>query len=192
MKIKDLLDTGPTNFSAVFMENRENLGNDEIQISVDSEPYVPSYESLQSQTFLMLAGKEQCGSPRVALGTKVLHALPDEHTCKFLLEWWFEKCHECTMPKAGILALANSVWTTFGKGLKEPRFVIPFFFLAVESGSVAGKSRMSQYFWDTGVLPKFCRCVTHVSIPLDPLKVQKYSSFGLRCTDMNDTDFQKI
>ncbi len=121
MKIKDLLYSGPTNFSAVFMENRENLGNDEIQISVDSEPYVPSYESLQSQTFLMLAGKEQRGSPRVALGTKVLHALPDQHTCKFLLEWYFEKCHECCLLKKSVLSLAGSVWTTFGTYLKEPK-----------------------------------------------------------------------
>ncbi|KAF8859114.1 hypothetical protein BDZ45DRAFT_590253, partial [Acephala macrosclerotiorum] len=113
---------GPTNFSAVFMENRENLGNDEIQISVDTEPsYVPSYESLQSQTFLMLADKQTCGSPRVALGTKILHALPDQHTCKFLLEWYFEKCHECCLPKMSIMSQANSVWTTFGKHLKEPR-----------------------------------------------------------------------
>ena len=52
------------------MENRENLGNDDIQISVDSDLHIPSYESLQSQTFLMLAGKEHCGSPRVALGQK--------------------------------------------------------------------------------------------------------------------------
>lgn len=118
---QDLPFTGPTNFSAVFMENRENLGNDNIQISVDSEPYVPSYESLQSQTFLMLAGKEQCGSPRIALGKKVLHALPDQHTCKFLMEWHFEKCNECTLPKRSILSLANSVWSTFSKALKEPR-----------------------------------------------------------------------
>ncbi|KAK0102137.1 hypothetical protein ONS95_001065 [Cadophora gregata] len=103
---------GPTNFSAVFMENRENLGNDEIQISVDSDLHVPSYESLQSQTFLMLAGKQHCGSPRVALGTKVLNAMPDEHTCKFLLEWYFEKCHESSYPKHSVLALANSFWNS--------------------------------------------------------------------------------
>ncbi|KAL5316827.1 hypothetical protein ACEPPN_015878 [Leptodophora sp. 'Broadleaf-Isolate-01'] len=114
---------GPTNFSAVFMENRENLGNDEIQISVDSDLHVPSYESLQSQTFLMLAGKQHCGSPRVALGTKVLNAMPDEHTCKFLLEWYFEKCHESSYPKHSVLALANSFWNSSFAGVfnKEPR-----------------------------------------------------------------------
>ncbi|KAL2061076.1 hypothetical protein VTL71DRAFT_9128, partial [Oculimacula yallundae] len=114
---------GPTNFSAVFMENRENLGNDEIQISVDSDLHVPSYESLQSQTFLMLAGKQHCGSPRVALGIKVLNAMPDEHTCKFLLEWYFEKCHESSCPKHSVLALANSFWNSSFAGAfnKEPR-----------------------------------------------------------------------
>ncbi|CZT10242.1 hypothetical protein WAI453_009350 [Rhynchosporium graminicola] len=114
---------GPTNFSAVFMENRENLGNDEIQISVDSDLHVPSYESLQSQTFLMLAGKQHCGSPRVALGIKVLNAMPDEHTCKFLLEWYFEKCHESSCPKHSVLALANSFWNSSfaGSFRKEPR-----------------------------------------------------------------------
>ena len=120
---KDLLTSyqGPTNFSAVFLENRENLGNDELQITNDSEIYVPSYQSLQSQTFLMLAGKEQRGSPRVALGVKILHALPDQYTCKFLLEWYCEKSNECAYPKASVLAIANSVWTTYGRYLKEPK-----------------------------------------------------------------------
>lgn len=113
---------GPTHFSAVFAENRENLGNDDLQIqNNDPDPHVPSSESLQSQTFLMLAGKEQPGSPRVALGLKVLRALPDRHTCNFLLDWYYEKNTDSRSYKLSIMAIANSLWTTFGRHLKERR-----------------------------------------------------------------------
>ena len=112
---------GPTSFSAVFLENRENLGNDDIQISNDSLPDPTPDESLQSQTFLMLASNEFRGPPRVALGAKVLRALPDHHTCKFLLEWYFENTHECTFHKPSLMTVATSVWNTYGKYLKEPR-----------------------------------------------------------------------
>ena len=61
---------GPTNFSAVFLENKESLGNEEIQIS-DDDPFHNGQESLQSQqTFLMLENTDYRGSPRVALGVK--------------------------------------------------------------------------------------------------------------------------
>ncbi len=105
----------------MFIENKENLGNEDIQISNDSEPYVASYESLQSQTFLMIAGKEPRGSPRVALGAKVLRSLPDQQTCKFLFEWYYEKGHESSFPKRGILTIAKSIWTTYPSHMKEPR-----------------------------------------------------------------------
>jgi hypothetical protein len=85
---------GPTNFSAVFLENQENLGNDAIQVAsaaaaAAAQSYVPSYESLQPQTFLMLSGttgQAQGVSPRIALGAKVLAAFPDRATCQFLLD----------------------------------------------------------------------------------------------------------
>lgn len=114
---------GPTSFSAVFLENRENLGNDDIQISNDSGPYPVPDESLQSQTFFMLASNEYRGPPRVALGAKVLRAFPDQHTCKFLLEWYFANTHECAFHKPSVMAVASSIWATLGKYLKEPRRV---------------------------------------------------------------------
>ena len=80
-----------------------------------------SYESLQFPTFLMLAGKEPQGSPRVALGAKVLSALPDQQTCRFLLSWYQEKCRGCCLPKESDVALANSLWTTYARQLAEPR-----------------------------------------------------------------------
>ena len=112
---------GPTSFSAVFLENRENLGNDDIQISNDSGPHLAPEESLQSQTFFMLASNEYRGPPRVALGAKVLKALPDQHTCRFLLEWYFTNLHECAFHKPSLMAVASSFWATFGRFLKEPR-----------------------------------------------------------------------
>ena len=80
-----------------------------------------SYESLQSQTFLMLAGQEPRGSPRVALGAKVLSALPDQQTCRFLLSWYQEKCRGCCLPKESDVALADSLWITYARQLAEPR-----------------------------------------------------------------------
>lgn len=69
----------------------------------------------------MLAGTDYRGSPRVALGLKVLRSLPDKATCNFLLEWYFEKCHECAFHQPSVMATASSLWSTFGKQLKEPR-----------------------------------------------------------------------
>jgi hypothetical protein len=112
---------GPTSFSAVFMENGENLGNDDIQISNDSGPYPAPDDSLQSQTFLMLASNEFRGPPRIALGVKVLQAFPDHHTFKFLLEWYFANTNECVFHKPSMMSVATSVWATYGKYLKEPR-----------------------------------------------------------------------
>ncbi|CZR65877.1 uncharacterized protein PAC_15777 [Phialocephala subalpina] len=112
---------GPTNFSAVFLENSSNLDNNDIQISNDSKPYMASYESLQSQTSFMLAGKELQGSPRVALGAKVLSAIPDQQTCRFLLNWNQEKDRMCYFPKESYVALANSLWTTYARQLAELR-----------------------------------------------------------------------
>jgi hypothetical protein len=62
---------------AIFLDKSPNLGNDDIQILYDSELYMASYESLQSQKFLMIAGKEPQGHPSVALGAKVLSILSD-------------------------------------------------------------------------------------------------------------------
>ena len=102
---------GPTNFSAVFLENRDNLvsGNEEMHISNDSEDPPPPSTSLQSQTFLMLAGSGCECNPRVELGAKVLMALPDKNTCNFLLEWYYEKCHECVFFKHTIVSCAKSL-----------------------------------------------------------------------------------
>ncbi|TVY34147.1 hypothetical protein LSUB1_G006396 [Lachnellula subtilissima] len=114
---------GPTNFSAVFLENRDNLvsGNEEMQISNDSEDPLPPSESLQSQTFLMLAtGSSANCSPRVELGVKVLRSLPDKSTCNFLLEWYSEKCHSCVGYNHVIMSCAKSVWQTYDPFLAEP------------------------------------------------------------------------
>lgn len=113
---------GPTNFSAVFLENRDNLvsGNEEMQISNDSEEPLPPSESLQSQTFLMLAtGRSANCSPRVELGAKVLRSLPDKNTCNFLLEWYYEKCHECVGYTHVIMSCGKSVWQTYDSFLAE-------------------------------------------------------------------------
>ncbi|TVY65620.1 hypothetical protein LSUE1_G008261 [Lachnellula suecica] len=115
---------GPTNFSAVFLENHDNLvsGNEDMQISNDSDQPLPPSESLQSQTFLMLAsGETASGSPRVALGAKVLRALPDKNTCNFLLEWYYEKTCEVIYLRHTVLRCAKSLWETYGSYLEEPR-----------------------------------------------------------------------
>ena len=112
---------GPTNFSAVFLENKESLGNEDIQISNDDQ-FENQHESVQSQqAILMLAGENHRGPPRVALGVKILRSIPDKATFNFLLEWYFEKCHECSFHKPSVMATASSLWATFGKQLKEPR-----------------------------------------------------------------------
>lgn len=113
---------GPTAFSAIFSENRISLGADHTQLSIDAEPYTPANENLQSQTFLMLAGTDADRErPRVSMGALIVRKLPDQATFMFLLEWYFEKAHECAFNKPSVLACANSIWQTYGKELKEPR-----------------------------------------------------------------------
>ncbi|QSZ33591.1 hypothetical protein DSL72_005159 [Monilinia vaccinii-corymbosi] len=112
---------GPTNFSAVFEENRDNIGND-IQISNDSA-VLPSYDSLQAHNFLMLPRNSFGGSPRIQLGIKILQQLPDQRTCDHVLKWYFEKKAECNnyMPRTASMHIAQSLWSTWGKELREPR-----------------------------------------------------------------------
>ncbi|KAH8592975.1 hypothetical protein B0O99DRAFT_689190 [Bisporella sp. PMI_857] len=142
---------GPTNFSAIFQENRENLGNVPIQISNDSDPYTPSFESVQSQTFLMLTETEccrGCESPRVALGMKVLRAIPDQHTFEFLLHWYFEKPHEAAFHKPMVMACAASLQKTFGRQLKEPRSTKDLEYISsilCKNGAVAAPDELNSY-----------------------------------------------
>ncbi|KAG4024977.1 hypothetical protein MFRU_076g00240 [Monilinia fructicola] len=112
---------GPTNFSAVFEENRDNIGND-IQISNDSS-VLPSYDSLQAHNFLMLPRNTFGGSPRIQLGIKILQQLPDQHTCDYLLRWYLEKAGECNphIPRKASVHIAHSLWSMWGKELREPR-----------------------------------------------------------------------
>ncbi|KAI9645623.1 hypothetical protein NHQ30_006365 [Ciborinia camelliae] len=112
---------GPTNFSAVFEENRDNIGND-IQISNDSSG-LPSYDSLQAHNFLMLPGNTFGGSPRIQFGIKILQQLPDQRTCDHLLKWYFEKKGHCNpyIPRQASVHIAHSLWSTWGKELSEPR-----------------------------------------------------------------------
>ncbi|CAG8982274.1 hypothetical protein HYALB_00004508 [Hymenoscyphus albidus] len=121
---------GPTSFSAVFLENRENLGpaNADVHLSNDIAELAPlqreSQEgSLQSQTFLMVpAGSlDATCNPRIALGARLLKAFPDRHTFNFLLEWYYDKCHEQSFFKHSVMSCANSIWTSYGSHLKGPR-----------------------------------------------------------------------
>ena len=111
---------GPTAFSAIFSENRITLEDDNLHKQVDESFF---NDSLQSQNFLMLAkvaGQDAC-SPQVAMGASILKSVPDQATSMFLLNWYFEKGGQCGCNLPGIRACANSIWTTFGKELKEPR-----------------------------------------------------------------------
>lgn len=121
---------GPTSFSAVFLENRENLGSasSEVHLSNDIAELAPLQResqsgSLQSQTFLMVpsGSLDATCNPRIALGARLLKAFPDRHTFNFLLEWYYEKCHEQSFFRHSVMSCANSIWTSYGSYLKEPR-----------------------------------------------------------------------
>jgi hypothetical protein len=117
---------GPTSFSAVFLENKHSFGADNADINITNDTAelhpLQSLESLQSQTFLMLAGSLDHGcNPRIALGAKLLKAFPDRHTFNFLLEWFYEKVHEQSIIKHAVMSCAESIWSTYGSFLKEPR-----------------------------------------------------------------------
>ncbi|PQE31313.1 fungal specific transcription factor protein [Rutstroemia sp. NJR-2017a WRK4] len=110
---------GPTNYSAVFVENSDNIGND-IQLSNDSDT-LPLYDSLQAQNFLMLPSNEFRGSPRIALGVRILRHLPDEKTCNFLIQRNLDiSCHAIRLGEV-IMTMSRSLWSMWGKELEEPR-----------------------------------------------------------------------
>lgn len=73
--------------------------------------------------YMLLAGKTELevGEPRCTLGARVLAALPEQNTCNFLLEWYFEKCHDARSYKRITMAVSSSFWSMFGKELKEPK-----------------------------------------------------------------------
>lgn len=112
---------GPTNFGAIWKENQANLGSHEdFQISNEAEPRVATSESLQAQTLLMIAGAEYRGcSQRVALGVKILSALPDKQTVRFLLEWYRERGTESVLHKPSVMAWAEYLFTKFADELEE-------------------------------------------------------------------------
>ncbi|KAM3077180.1 hypothetical protein ACMFMG_003356 [Clarireedia jacksonii] len=110
---------GPTNYSAVFVENSDNIGND-IQLSNDSDT-LPLYDTLQAQNFLMLPSNEFRGSPRIALGVRILRLLPDQKTCNFLMEWNFDRNCHAIPSRYVIMTMAQSIWSMWGKELQEPR-----------------------------------------------------------------------
>jgi hypothetical protein len=110
---------GPTNYSAVFVENSDNIGND-IQLSNDPDT-LPLYDSLQAQNFLMLPSNEFRGSPRIALGVRILRQLPDEQTCNFLIQRNFDASYHALRLGEIITKMAQSLWSTWGKELREPR-----------------------------------------------------------------------
>ena len=57
----------------------------------------------------------------MALGVKILRSLPDQATCGFLMQRYFVSSHECVLDKHSMMAVENSLWSTYGKFLKEPR-----------------------------------------------------------------------
>lgn len=73
--------------------------------------------------YMVLAGKTEfeIGEPRITLGARVLAALPEQNTCNFLLEYYFEKCYDNRAYKRITLAICSSFWNTFGNEMKEPR-----------------------------------------------------------------------
>ncbi|RFU35705.1 hypothetical protein B7463_g679, partial [Scytalidium lignicola] len=112
---------GPTAFSAVFSENRENFEDDFQVVNAAAVPNGSYYESIQPQTFLMLGGSGHPGSARVMLGVKVLRQLPDERTFSFLMNRYKESHYDCVLHKPSVLYCGTSLWKTFGKELVEPR-----------------------------------------------------------------------
>lgn len=112
---------GPTAFSAVFSENRENFETDFQMVSSTIEPSGTSYESILSQTCLMLGGYGHQRSARVLLGAKVFRQLPDERSYHFLMNYYYETMHEWLFNRHTILHCSDSLWSTFAKELVEPR-----------------------------------------------------------------------
>jgi len=59
--------------------------------------------------------------PRVRSGAKILHKLPDQRTCSFLLTRYLESIQELVFSKFTTRLIAASLWSTYDKALREPR-----------------------------------------------------------------------
>ena len=107
---------GPTSYSAVFHEN--DLGPTCEDFSEQTAPTIHSEYGLAKP---VNRGKCNLEShEHVNQGIRILQRFPDKTLCNRLLERYFDVC-DVLLPEPLIYHLTESIWTTYGSYLKEPR-----------------------------------------------------------------------
>jgi hypothetical protein len=101
---------GPTSFSAVFLDNEDDLGS-KIETPPDALPLTPSQNDRIEEKM----------SARTSLGVKVLSLLPNQNSCDYLFSLYAEKGSDTSFHKPTVLYCMSSFWSTFGAALRQPR-----------------------------------------------------------------------
>ncbi|MCJ1475702.1 hypothetical protein MMC13_004365 [Lambiella insularis] len=102
---------GPTSFSAVFKENQANIGEDLLNEPPGDEIPLDILSTENDQWW-----KEE----RLSLGTGILRHFPNQQACWRLMHRHMTSCDvELHMPTMEYCL--ESLWSTFGEYLKEPR-----------------------------------------------------------------------
>jgi hypothetical protein len=102
---------GPTSFSAIFKENKGDLGPQVGSPQAQSPPQLPA-----EMDYI-----EERSSARTALGMRVLSQLPNQSTCDRLLELFATHGTDKGFHKPTLIYCMASFWTTFGEKLRQPR-----------------------------------------------------------------------
>jgi hypothetical protein len=65
--------------------------------------------------------KPQQDPAKLSLGVKALSFLPDERTCRIVLNWYLSNCSEVGFHKPSVVHCLESMWSTYGECLQLPR-----------------------------------------------------------------------
>lgn len=108
---------GPTSYSAIFRENK--LGETQEDFSTQStsvlneyevaKPVAPEHENVDLES-----------QYHIDQGIRILHRYPDRIICDRLLDRYFVVC-DVMLPEPTIRYCHESIWSTYGNYLREPR-----------------------------------------------------------------------
>ncbi|KAL3427153.1 hypothetical protein PVAG01_00662 [Phlyctema vagabunda] len=109
---------GPTSFTAVFSEAKDNFAGKLLDIG-DADRSHPATWPFDAQP---LWGRNRAGAPTVRANEtiKVLYNIPPLDICDKLL-MTFDSAHNVTMHEVLIQYALKRLWSTFGEQLAEPR-----------------------------------------------------------------------
>ncbi|KAL3424538.1 cytochrome P450 [Phlyctema vagabunda] len=104
---------GPTSFSAVFLDNENDLGSNVTSPTREEEPVLSPTDYMR-----------EANSSHLCLGVKVLSKIPDQSTCQKIFEFYSSVSYQGMdkgFHRQTLAFCMASLWSTFGMILRQPR-----------------------------------------------------------------------